>query len=243
MTVNLRKLVRTFPGFLRTAGVAALLGLAAPALGQTLPQGPGVDLVYAKCQICHDLTYLVDTAGVDAATWEGILTDMIDFGAPVNEDEREVILNYLSTYLGPNPPAEEAPAETPEAAAIDAAQVYATNCAGCHQPDGKGLAGVFPPLANNPALVRDPSYPARVVLFGLSGEIQVGEETYSGAMPAVAHLDDATVAALVNYLLQTFNAELLPEDFEPLRPEQVAELRASPLEAKEVLKHRPAAGP
>lgn len=241
--MNLRQLVRTSPGFLRSVGVAALLGLATPTLGQTLPQGPGVDLVYTKCQICHDLTYLVDTAGVDAATWEGILSDMIDFGAPVNEEEREVILNYLSTYLGPNPPAEEALAEQAEVGEIDAAQAYATNCAGCHQPEGKGLAGAFPPLANNPALVRDPTYVARVVLFGLSGEIQMGDATFNSTMPPVAHLDDATVAALVNYLLQTFNADLLPEDFEPLRPEQVAELRANPLDAKEVLKHRPAAGP
>jgi len=241
--VDPRKLARALPGLLRSAGVVAVLWLAAPASGQELPQGPGVDLVYAKCQICHDLTYLVDTAGVDAATWEGILSDMIDFGAPVSEEEREVILNYLATYLGPNPPAEEAAAEQAGTGEIDAAQVYATNCSGCHQPDGKGLAGAFPPLANNPALVRDPTYPARVVLFGLSGEIQVGEATFNSAMPPVAHLDDATVAALVNYLLQTFNAKLLSEDFEPLRPEQVAELRAKPLEPREVLKYRPPPGP
>ena len=28
-------------------------------------------------------------------------------------------------------------------------KVYLDNCAACHQPDGKGLAGAFPPLAKS----------------------------------------------------------------------------------------------
>ncbi len=34
--------------------------------------------------------------------------------------------------------------------AEEGAAVYAANCASCHQADGRGLAGAFPPLAGNP---------------------------------------------------------------------------------------------
>lgn len=32
---------------------------------------------------------------------------------------------------------------------LDGAALYASNCAACHQPDGSGLAGAFPPLAGS----------------------------------------------------------------------------------------------
>lgn len=34
----------------------------------------------------------------------------------------------------------------------DGAELYAVNCASCHQPDGNGVAGAFPPLANSPVV-------------------------------------------------------------------------------------------
>jgi len=216
-------------------GILIALLFAGLAMAEELPKGPGVDLIYAKCQICHDLTYLTDTAGVDAATWEGILNDMIDFGAPVNEDERKVILGYLSTYLGPNPPpAEEAASPDEAPAGVDGKAAYATNCAGCHQPEGQGMPGAFPSLKGNPVLVKDATYPALVVLFGLQGKIEVNGAGYDGAMPPLGHLDNATVAALVNYLLQEFNEELLPGDFKPLDAATVAELRKKALTPKQV---------
>jgi len=42
------------------------------------------------------------------------------------------------------------------------------------------------------------------------------------------------VTALVNYLLQEFNEELLPKDFKPLDAATVAELRKEALTPKQV---------
>jgi mono/diheme cytochrome c family protein len=221
-------------GILITLGLL-LLGFG---LAEELPKGPGVELVYAKCQICHDLTYPIENAGLSEEEWASTVDDMIDYGAPINEEERAVIIKYLATYLGPNPPpAEEAAA--PEApAGVDGKAAYATNCAGCHQAEGQGVPGAFPPLKGNPVLVKDPAYPALVVLFGLQGAVEVGETTYNGAMPPLGHLDDATVAAIVNHVLQSYNEELLPEDFKPIDAATVAELRKKALTPQQVLEYR-----
>lgn len=209
-------------------------------LAEELPKGPGVELVFAKCQICHDLTYPLQNAGMSEQEWADTVDDMIDYGAPIDEEERAVIIKYLATYLGPNPPpAEEGGDE--EAAAesgVDGAAAYAANCAGCHQTEGQGVPGAFPPLANNPVLVKDATYPALVVLFGLQGQLKAAGATYNGAMPPLGHLDDATIAAIVNHVLQAFNEDLLPEDFKPLDAATVAELRKKALSPQQVLELR-----
>ncbi|HGY08846.1 MAG TPA: cytochrome c [Oceanithermus profundus] len=219
-------------------GILIALLLAGLAMAEELPKGPGVDLVYAKCQICHDLTYPLQNAGLSEADWEGIVDDMIDYGAPINEEERAVIIKYLATYLGPNPPPAEEAATAETTATVDGKAAYAANCAGCHQAEGQGVPGAFPPLKGNPVLVKDATYPALVVLFGLQGQIEVNGAAYNGAMPPLGHLDDATVAAAVNHVLQTFNAKLLPKDFKPLTPEDVAELRKKALSPAQVLELR-----
>ena len=44
--------------------------------------------------------------------------------------------------------------------------VYGRNCVGCHQPDGRGLPGNFPPLAGN-ANVDDAAYVRTITKPGL----------------------------------------------------------------------------
>ncbi len=77
--------------------------------------------------------------------------------------------------------------------------VYDANCVACHQADGRGVPGVFPPLVDNPN-VEDGEYVATVIRNGLTGEIEVNGETYSGAMPAFQLLDDAQIAAVTAYI-------------------------------------------
>ncbi len=215
--------------------------LAGLALAGELPAGPGAELVFAKCQICHDLTYPLQNAGLSEDEWASTVDDMIDYGAPIDEEERSVIVEYLATYLGPNPPPAEEGAEGGKAAAesnVDGAAAYAANCAGCHQAAGQGVPGAFPPLKKNPVLAKDASYPALVALFGLQGKLEAGGATYNSAMPPLGQLDDATIAAIVNHVLQTFNEDLLPKDFKPLDAATVAELRKQALNPQQVLELR-----
>lgn len=115
--------------------------------------------------------------------------------------------------------------------------VYTANCAGCHQANGQGLPGTFPPLAGHAVELfnADRSYLPSLVLYGLTGEISVGGSTYNGQMPAWQQLSDEEIAGTLNYILGEWDTgAVLPEDFEPYTPEEIAPLRAEPLTAADV---------
>ena len=94
----------------------------------------------------------------------------------------------------------------PAAAQDNAGQTaYQQNCAACHQPDGKGLAGAFPPLAGSDWIQgKAPTEIASSVLTGIQGEMVVSGVTYNNIMPAQSHLSDADIASIVTYVLNTW---------------------------------------
>ncbi len=75
-----------------------------------------------------------------------------------------------------------------------------TNCMACHQQDGKGLAGQFPPLAGSPWVTGSPRVLARILLHGLNGPVQVLGQTYNGVMPAWGRFSDAQIAAVLTFI-------------------------------------------
>lgn len=100
-------------------------------------------------------------------------------------------------------------------------QVFAANCAACHQATGLGLPGVFPPLKGNSAVTDpDPSKHIHVVLHGLQGETVDGIQ-YAAAMPAFADvLSDDEIAAVINHERTSWG-----NDSKLVTPKQVAEVR------------------
>ncbi|MEM6931368.1 MAG: cytochrome c, partial [Myxococcota bacterium] len=62
------------------------------------------------------------------------------------------------------------------------AEVYGAYCATCHQADGNGLAGLYPPLAGSGSYYGDAANHANIIVNGLNGEIVVQGVTYNGAM-------------------------------------------------------------
>jgi mono/diheme cytochrome c family protein len=96
-------------------------------------------------------------------------------------------------------------------AARDGEGIYRSVCQGCHMGDGRGAQGAaaYPSLVANPNLATA-GYPLTVVVRGLR------------AMPPVGGMmDDAQVAAVVNYVRTHFgNAytdAVTAEDVTPLR--------------------------
>lgn len=93
--------------------------------------------------------------------------------------------------------------------------VYTAVCASCHQGDGKGLAGSFPPLAGSGSFYGDPKRHAQIIVHGLSGAITVQGVSFNGAMPAQSALSDYDVAAVATFeRLSWGNSDgiVLPED-------------------------------
>jgi mono/diheme cytochrome c family protein/cytochrome c oxidase subunit IV len=99
-------------------------------------------------------------------------------------------------------------------------EVYDANCAACHQAEGQGLAGVFPPLANDPvANGGKADEHINVVLKGLSGKV-INGVTYAAAMAPWAQLSNEQIASVVTYERQSWGNK-----GEAVMPTQVAALR------------------
>lgn len=81
------------------------------------------------------------------------------------------------------------------------AQVYAANCASCHQANGQGAAGAFPPLAGSNVVNGDASRVIHIVKYGLTGRIVIGGTTYDGQMPAWSgKISDPEIASVITYV-------------------------------------------
>lgn len=112
------------------------------------------------------------------------------------------------------------PLETPASDGVGAA-LYRTSCASCHQTNGVGIDGVFPPLAGDPVVIADdPTRHIEIILYGLQGVAIAGVE-YATAMPGWAEqLSDVEVAAVVNHERTSWG-----NDAPTVTPDQVAQVR------------------
>lgn len=148
-----------------------------------------------------------------------------DRGEVVATERAEALVAYLlSLRQAPLPGS----TETGETASTgggggrsSGARVYASRCASCHQPDGGGIEGAYPPLAGDPVVTaEDPTHHVEIVLFGLEGKT-IGGASYSTAMPAWAdQLSDEAVAAVVNHERTSWG-----NDAPEVTVEQVSEVR------------------
>lgn len=92
-------------------------------------------------------------------------------------------------------PAGEERGAAPSADLATGKKLYMQNCGACHQENGKGLAGAFPPLAGSP-IVNDenPDFMVRVILQGYDARSEYGQ------MPGFAsQLSDEAISAIVNH--------------------------------------------
>ena len=68
-----------------------------------LPPGEGQTLVVKGCVGCHDLGGVVRLRAA-APKWEALVLDMGARGAPIELDEVDPMVKYLSTVFGPSAP-------------------------------------------------------------------------------------------------------------------------------------------
>lgn len=120
------------------------------------------------------------------------------------------------------------------------AAVYSSNCAGCHQAEGQGVPGAFPPLVEHTAhlFTADRDYLPRLLLYGLQGPIEVLGETYNGQMPAWKQLGNDEIAEVINYTLSSWGNEAVTEGFEPYTAEDIEPFRNEDLAPEDVYELR-----
>jgi nitrite reductase (NO-forming) len=82
--------------------------------------------------------------------------------------------------------------------------LFAGTCSVCHQANGAGLPGVFPPLAKSDWLAADPKRSIGVLLHGLSGKVTVNGQDYNSVMPPMNQLNDDEVANILTYVVNAW---------------------------------------
>jgi len=66
-----------------------------------LPDGEGKKILVSSCTACHDLSEVTKFRGYyDRKQWRDIVVTMMDYGAPVNEKQVDVLADYLAQHLG-----------------------------------------------------------------------------------------------------------------------------------------------
>ena len=124
---------------------------------------------------------------------------------------KEVDSAYLGDRSGPNlaavtqaTAAAKAGTLTKENQIEAGRQLFTGTCSVCHQANGEGLAGVFPPLAKSDLIAADPKRAIQILLHGLSGKVTVNGKDYNSVMPPMSQLNDDEVANIVTYVLNSW---------------------------------------
>ncbi|MEO8486351.1 MAG: copper-containing nitrite reductase [Betaproteobacteria bacterium] len=124
---------------------------------------------------------------------------------------KEVDETYLGDRALPNLAAVTVAAKAAKAGALTVDEqvkagqaLFTGTCSTCHQANGRGLPGVFPPLAKSDYFARKPERIADAVLHGLTGPVTVNGTVYNSVMPPMSQLTDDEIANLATYVLNSW---------------------------------------
>ena len=101
-------------------------------------------------------------------------------------------------------------------------RLFTSICAACHQPTGKGLPNVFPPLAGSDYLNADKNRAIGIIIRGRHGEVVVNGMKFNNSMPSFP-LSDQDVANVLTYVYNSFGnsgLEVTPEEVKSVRAQQ-----------------------
>jgi mono/diheme cytochrome c family protein len=133
---------------------------------------------------------------------------------------------YLFSYSGgfaadvfdykPKYGAQAAAAAGPPDPKVLGKKLFSANCVTCHQANGQGQPGQFPPLAGSEFVLGDASNRLiAIVLKGLQGPVQVKGQAVNNAMQAwEGQYTDQQLAAILTYVRSDWgnNAPEIPPD-------------------------------
>jgi len=133
-----------------------------------------------------------------------------------------------------------APAGTEAEVTVSGAQIYSSRCANCHQSNGQGVSGAFPPLDGTDWVTGDKGRIVRILLHGMQGAVEVQGVTYNGVMPAWgSQLSDEEIAAVITHVRQSWSndaSEVVADEVRRVR--EATEGRVEPWTAEELNANR-----
>ena len=99
----------------------------------------------------------------------------------------------------------------------DGAELYTANCASCHQQNGEGLQGAFPPLKGSPVVAsEDIAVYVNIIMNGYNGRPGYGP------MPSVgknANFTAEIVTAIMNHERSSWGNNAKPVTLEQVKTE------------------------
>jgi mono/diheme cytochrome c family protein len=107
-------------------------------------------------------------------------------------------------------------------------RVY-NNCVQCHQADGEGVSGTFPPLNGSERVQGAPHVLAALLLHGLQGPVVVRGNTYRGEMPGWSQLSDIDIAGVLTHIRKSWDnnaGEVSPDLVAAMRRQTAGRSRA-----------------
>src|SRR5215475_3015003 len=122
-------------------------------------------------------------------------------------------LNAIATYLKSLPGKADAPpaVSANDPAMTAGAAIYRDQCSACHGLDGKGIAELFPSIADS-SMVKsgDPTTSIRIVLRGARSVGTSAQPTAPGMPSYGKQLDDDQVAAVLTYVRNSWGGSAKP---------------------------------
>jgi mono/diheme cytochrome c family protein len=135
---------------------------------------------------------------VSAAT--GPMAEVVSLSTEhMTDPDLKAIATYLKSVSGKQDQPQALPKDNP--AMVAGAAIYRDQCSACHGIDGKGIAELFPSIADS-SMVKsdDPSTSIRIVLRGARSVGTPAQPTAPGMPSYGRQLDDAQIAAVLTYM-------------------------------------------
>ncbi len=94
---------------------------------------------------------------------------------------------------------------------VEGLELYKTHCANCHQLDGTGLEGLYPPIAGE-YLTKNKLKIICAIKYGLNDTLTISGKKYSQAMPPNLKLEPLEIAEITTYIYNKWGGETTISD-------------------------------
>jgi len=137
----------------------------------------------------------------------------------LTEEERVTIVKWVEDGALRGVPPPPGVAKTKAERIELGRRLFTSVCAACHQPTGRGLPNVFPPLAGSDYLNANKDRAIQTVIFGRQGEVVVNGQKFNNSMPSFP-LNNENIADVLTFVYNSFGnsgLEVTPQEVQALR--------------------------